>query len=453
MERKLEKVSTLFFLCINQAAFGITLEEAVLTALETNPSIGVDEATAKASDIEIDTARSGYFPTLDIVQSTAGYQYVRIKNKAAPLSIPFDGRSKEWVTNPTVILSQTIFDGLATPFAVERAQKEAEAAYSILGQTREQIAFSAVSAYVILLAQQRLLKLANENIKKHTDILEKVKKRVEGGISTIADVYQVQSRLEDAFIIRDRTIGLLEDAVSNFIAVIGFKPEDLESPLLPEEPLLGGIEAILSRASQSNPSVVVKKNNLKVAEAALDQTLSPFMPTVQVQLDSNAPIYNANGTEGRQSNFTAQVVLNYNLYSGGRDLAKRKAQTERVVAAKKKIDVARRNTLKVCRSAWAKYLSDRAQVHDSKHAVEVNTKLQRAYELQFELVSRPLLDLLDAYVSYYRSQNDHINAQADEDINHALLLASMGSLGSTFYPSENEVYSETSLPPENGQTE
>jgi adhesin transport system outer membrane protein len=452
MGRKLHETATLFFLCINQSAFGTSLQEAVLTALDTNPSIGADEANARASDIEVDTARAGYFPSLDIVQSTLGYQYVRIKNKAAPLSIPFDGHSTEWVTNPTVILSQTIFDGLATPFAVERARKEAEAAYSILGQTREQIAFSAVSAYITLLAQQRLLHLAKENIKKHQDILEKVKKRVEGGISTIADVYQVQSRLDDAFIIRDRTIGLLEDAISNFIAVVGFRPEELESPLLPNEPLSDGIEAILSRASQSNPSVVVEKNNLQIAEAALDQTLSPFMPTVQVQLDSNAPIYNANGTEGRQSNFTAQVVLNYNLYSGGRDLAKRKAQTERVVAAKKKIDAARRNALKICRSAWAKYLSDLAQVQDSKQAVEVNTKLQRSYELQFELVSRPLLDLLDAYVSYYRSQNDRINAQADADINHALLLASMGNLESTFHYRKNEAYSETSLPHKNEQT-
>jgi adhesin transport system outer membrane protein len=157
------------------------------------------------------------------------------------------------------------------------------------------------------------------------------------------------------------------------------------------------------------------------------------MPTVQVQLTSNAPVYNASGAEGRQSTYTAQVVVNYNLYSGGRDVDKRKAQTERVVAAKKRVDVARRTALKVCRTAWAKYMSDLEQIQDSEKAIEVNTKLQHSYELQFMLVSRPLLDLLDAYVSYYRSQNDHINAQADKNINHALILASMGSLECSIY--------------------
>jgi adhesin transport system outer membrane protein len=126
------------------------------------------------------------------------------------------------------------------------------------------------------------------------------------------------------------------------------------------------------------------------------------------------------------------LVLDYNLFSGGKDLSNRKAQLQRVVAAKKKVDAARRNAEKVCRSAWDTYISDQKQVKDSKVAVEVNIVLQRDYEIQFELVSRPLLDLLDAYVSYYRSKDALINAEADEDINHALLLATVGELIASF---------------------
>ena len=103
IKRKLIGATVLFFLLINKVALGTTLEEAVITALETNPSIGADEADARASDTDIDTARSAYFPSLDIVSSTVGYQYVRIKDKAAPLTIPFDGHSTQWTTNPTVV--------------------------------------------------------------------------------------------------------------------------------------------------------------------------------------------------------------------------------------------------------------------------------------------------------------------------------------------------------------
>jgi adhesin transport system outer membrane protein len=407
-----------------------TLQEAVITAIDTHPSIDMDRATAKADDIAIDAARAGYFPSLNIVSSSVGYQKYKINQKfEPPLSFPLKGSATHLITNPTVILSQTIFDGFATPFAVERAHKEAEAAYAILGQTREQVAYNAISAYVNLLSQQRLLKLAEDIIEKHLEILEKVKKRVTGGISTIADVYQVESRLDEAIVVKEKTKGQLAVAFANFIEAVGFRPDDvLESPHLPQEPILSDIECILTRVSQNNPAVIVEENNLKVAIATLDQTLSPFLPTIRAQLSANGPIRNLQGTSGRQSSYTAQLVLDYNLFSGGKDWSNLKAQQQRVLSSMKRVEVSKRNAAKVCRTAWGTYISDKHQIQQLIETVAVNEKLNRAYERQFSLVSRPLLDLLDAYVSYYRSKNDLINIEAEKNTNHALLLASMGEL-------------------------
>lgn len=430
MGKKFIEKLTLSLLFMNSAALGTTLHEAVITALETHPSIDMERATANADDIAIDAARSGYFPSLDIVASSVGYQKYKINNKLnPPLSFPEKGSATQVVSNPMVILSQTIFDGFATPYAVELAHKQAEAAYAILGKTQEQVAYNAISAYVNLLAQQRLLILAEEIIKKHREILEKVKKRVTAGISTIADVYQVESRLDQAIVVKEKTEGQLEVAFANFIEAVGFRPDDkLDDPFLPQEPILSDIECILTRVSQNNPAVIVEENNLKVAIATLDQTLSPFMPTIKAQLVANGPILNLQGTDGRQSSYTAQLVLDYNLFSGGKDWSNLKAQQQRVLSATKRVDVARRNAAKVSRTAWGTYVSDKKQIKELRASVEVNTKLNRAYELQFELISRPLLDLLDAYVSYYRSKNDLINAEAEKSNNHALLLASMGEL-------------------------
>ena len=368
------------------------------------------------------------------MESSAGYQKFQINEKLdPPLSFPQKGHATQFVTNPTVVLSQTVFDGFATYFAVERAEMQAAAAYAVVGQTIEQVAFDATSAFVNLRAQQRLLVLADEIIKKHQEILEKVKKRVTGGISTIADVYQVESRLEEAYVIKERTEGDLETAFANFIEVVGFRPEDeLAVPHMPQEPGVSNIECILTRVSQNNPRLLVETNNLKVAEAALDETLSPFLPTIRAQLVSNSPIINPTGIHGREKIYTAQLVLDYNLFHGGKNVGEVKAQQQRVISAKKRVDVTRRNTAKITRTAWAKYLSNIDQIQELIKTVAVNNKLQHAYELQFALVSRPLLDLLDAYVSYYRSKTELINAEAAKDTNHALLLASMGELKCAF---------------------
>lgn len=431
---------TIIFLFLHYAALGTTIEEAVITALETNPSIAVDQATAKAGDFQVDAARAGYLPSLNIVAASAGYQRFKINEKLdLPLSFPLKGSVTRFVTNPTVVLSQTIFDGFATPFAVEHAREQANAAYATLGQTREQIALNAISAYLNLLAQQQLLIVAEETIKKHQEILDKVKKRVTGGISTIADVYQVESRLDEAYVLKEKTEGQVEAAFADFIEVVGFRPDDeLETPVLPEGPILLGIECILTRAAQNNPAVIVAENNLKVAKAALDQTISPFMPTIRAQLLSSGPVYNLSGTHAKQSAHTAQLVLDYNLFSGGKDYATVKSQQQQVIAAIKRVEVARRKAAKISRGAWATYVSDTIQVQELVKTVEVNKKLQRAYELQFALVSRPLLDLLDAYVSYYRSKNDLINAEAGKDNNHATLLATMGELICSVAPDQQD---------------
>src|SRR6185437_2877398 len=106
-------------------------------------------------------------------------------------------------------------------------------------------------AYLNLRAQQRLLIVAVEAIKKHQEILEKVKKRVTGGISTIADVYQVESRLDEAYVLKEKIEGDLETAFADFIAAVGFRPEDeLETPCLPNDPLSAGLECVLTHVSQ-----------------------------------------------------------------------------------------------------------------------------------------------------------------------------------------------------------
>ncbi len=422
---------------LESKALATNVKEAVKSALLTNPTISADEAEVRASQWEVDSARAGYFPSVGISGGVGGYENIRFREKNSSVSGPLSTTVTRFVTTPSVTVTQTIFDGLATPYAVEYAHKVVQGAQSVLGQTSEQIALDAITAYANLRAQERLLNLADYNIQKHTNLLEKVKKRVQGGISTIADVYQVESRLKDAIVIKDRFEGQREEALASFIDVVGFRPEALEHPHIPEDLLSTNVEKILTTVSQANPGILLANARLEIQKAAFDQTLPPFLPTLRVEAGTNGPNLNPFGTRGKVTTHRAQLVLDYNLYSGGKNTAQRNAARERVVEAKKRLDVARRNAAKQARSAWGTFISAHKQTKDAKKAVEVDEKLEHAYLLQFELVALPLLNLVDAYVSYFRAKADQINAEAEEDIRHATLLALMGMLKSTFL-SDNE---------------
>jgi adhesin transport system outer membrane protein len=423
----LNEVLFIYFLFLT-TAYATSLDEAILIAIETNPTIGVDEANVKAADYEIDAARAKYFPSLTVAGS-GGRQYTKIDNKLSALSFPLKGHATRWVTNPVAVLRQTIFDGLATPFAVERAHQAEEVARSTLGQTTESIAYQAVSAYANVYAQTQLLAAANNNIEKHRDLLDKVTKRVKGGISTLADVYQVESRLQEALALKERTLGQLEVARADFLDVVGFFPDQLELPSLPNDNLFScNIDQLLGRVFLRNPGIVLAAAQEKEAEAEFDQTLPPFLPTIRAETLANAPVLNQSGTKGVENTYTVQLVGEYNLFRGGEDLAKRRAQRERVVAAKKQLAVARRTAEKQSRSAWETGVSAQAQTNELSTALKVDNELEHAYLIQFQLVARPLVDLLNAYVTTYRDESDFINAQAQEVTNLALLLASMGDL-------------------------
>jgi adhesin transport system outer membrane protein len=421
--------SFLSFVTLLQAT---TLKETVVVTLETHPSISAQEAASKATEFQIDAAMAGYFPTLDVFGSV-GRQYTRIVERLdPPLSFPLQGHATRNVANPVISFRQNIFDGMATPFAVEQAKALNQQALSTLGLTREQIAFQAVTAHANVYAQQALLEIYEDSIKKHEEILRQVKKRVEGGISTIADVDQVLSRLEQAKVIKERTEGELEAAIANYVSIADFHPQKLQTPNFPRDLYEESLDSILARVYNNNPNVLVSRTQLEVAEAQLDQTLTPFLPTIRVELNANDPILNPGGVKGRNGVYTAQVVGQYNLYSGGKDLANRQAQIEKVVQAKKLLDASWRNAKNQASSAYAKLLSSDQQVNELDVSVDVNRKLIREYELQFQLVSLPIPFLLDAYVSYYQSKADLINQEAQEVVNYALVLASMGELVAYF---------------------
>lgn len=414
-----------------------TLQEAVNVSLETNPRVEADEAALEASEYDVDAARSGFFPSVDALGGI-GRQKTKLNyQNDPPFSFAAQGSVKRNISTPSLRISQILFDGFSTIFTVDRAQELVKTAMATLGLTREQTAFDAITAFITLYTQQRRLELAENNIKKHEEILSKVERRVQGGISTKADVDQVKSRLQEALVLRDQVEEQLDVAIADFISVVGFEPEKLESPSFPRDLLSLTLGDIVAKAIKDNPAVSVASNRLKVAEAALNQTLSPFMPTIRLQLDADK-LKNNGGQKGNRKNQTAQIVGSYNLFSGGRDYYNRKAQMSRVVQAKKLLDSSRRDAEKGARSAWSRVISSDEQKTELMRSVEVNSTLEKEYELQFALVSRPLVDVLNAYISYYRSADDLINAEAQGDINYALLLGTVGNLVSYFEGMEKE---------------
>ena len=167
-------------------------------ALSSNPEILMQRAEQDVSTQKVAQAVGAYLPTLDL-RAGAGKEYVKQAYRENSLaSIDTRGSETKNRYDPSITLNQKIFDGLETPYEINKKRKELYQSTKNLEEAQLLIAFSVMDKYIAVRRFERLVKLAKENVKTHEGILVKIKKLVKGGKATSGDEKNVLSRLYDA---------------------------------------------------------------------------------------------------------------------------------------------------------------------------------------------------------------------------------------------------------------
>lgn len=120
-----------------------SLQEAIQQTINENPEIQSAKAERLAVEHEIDQAKSGYFPTIDI---NAGIGWEQSNNPTTRRR--GDGTVDHGREEAGIQLRQMVFDGLATPSEVNRQEARTNSrAYTVFGQS-EITALNGVEAYL-----------------------------------------------------------------------------------------------------------------------------------------------------------------------------------------------------------------------------------------------------------------------------------------------------------------
>ena len=125
---------------------------------------------------------------------------------------------------------------------------------------------------------------------------------------------QIEARLYDAKAAKDQIKGELDTSIARYIEIIGEPPSMLESPALPKGALKNSLEDAIHAALHDGPAVKSAEERVKVAEADLDITRSPWYPTLRGEIEARSE-HNLEGVQGREFSTSALVVGDWNLYS------------------------------------------------------------------------------------------------------------------------------------------
>ena len=410
-------------LVVITGAGAVTLEDSVRATLETNPEIGVVQANREAIDQELRQARALYLPSIDL-RGAAGPEYTD-----SPTTRNQRGDDTETLLRleSQITLSQLLFDGFATQSEIARQISRIDSAAFRVQEAAEFVALDAIEAHLEILRNQDLVELARENLAEHQRILGLVRELEGQGASSIADVRQSEARIAAAETSLATAIGNLRDAEALYISVVGMQPEVLEEPLVPVAAMPESRETAAAKAAVNSPTVLIANADIDVAKAELRGSRAGYYPRFDLELGAAAN-RNVDGVEGRDVAAQALLVLRYNLFRGGADIAREREAFARLSEARQALGQVQRDAEEEARIAYNALTTARARIESLRAAVEAQRATRDVYAQQFDLGQRSLLDLLDAENELFVARSNLTTAQYTEIFGVYRVLAVIGDL-------------------------
>jgi adhesin transport system outer membrane protein len=410
----------------SDAGLATSIEDSIQAALATNPDIGVVAADREAIDQELRQARAEYLPSIDI-RGGAGPEYT--DSPATRRGFEDDDDEETLLRlESQLTLTQMLFDGFATQSEVQRQTARIDSAARRVQETAEFVALDAVEAHLDVLRNQELVELARENLAQHRQILGQVALLERRGAGSLGDVRQAESRLAEAESSLALAIGNLRDATAFYRAVVGLPPEGLEGVAVPPvADLPESEEASAAVAAATNPTVLIANADVEVAEAELRGSRAGNYPNLDLELGASAG-RDIDGVDGRDISAQALLVLRYNLFRGGGDIAREREAFSRVKEAREAVRVARRDAEEEARVAFNALTTARARLVALNQGVEAQRATRDIYAQQFDLGQRGLLDLLDAENELFNDRSNLVTATYTELFAVYRVLAVVGTL-------------------------
>lgn len=418
------------------AAFGLilaagpvrseTLEDVVAQTLATSPDVQIDAARRQAADETVNQAVGSFLPRVDISEGR-GHQYVENTSVLQTYGKP----TGQLRYDRSLTLSQMLFDGGAAASEVGRNRARVASAAHRVASTSEQVALRAVEAYLEVLRNQELMTLTQDNLTVHQRTYDQIRLRAASGVGRKADQDQIEARLALAKSNLTAAEANLKVAEINYRLVVGARPSALAAPKAPDAKLIPETpEAAVPIGIENNPLLKSAKADIAAAIAQNSAARAPMFPRVDLELSGSRNTLQAPTDLGPQPDFnrSAMVRMRYNLFRGGADMA-RIAETRFQINEAE--EIARRTERQIeqsMRLSWNAYTSAAARMPFLNKHAEASQATREAYNKQFALGQRTLLDLLDAENEAFTAASNLLNGRFVELFSRYRVLADMGML-------------------------
>jgi adhesin transport system outer membrane protein len=397
-------------------AEAISLREAVKTALEANPEIGQAIANREATQFELRKALGLYLPQADLEARYGAQNFDSPFTRSTGTSDDVLARKEA-----NLIVSQLIFDGFWRRGQVEQQAAQVDSASHRVYERSELIALSIIRAYLDYGRLRRVIQLAEDNLRYHRKVLADVQKGVQEKTLSVADSQLAQQRVYSAEADLSQSREDLRAAAINFYKLTAIPLDGYEGAPLPPGSLPASLDDGIARARQNNPVIQIAEADLDAAYGVRKQANSELYPKLFGELRGRWGD-DLDGVFGREEDYRAELVVRWNLYRGGINIANKQEALRRIDEARFALDAAYRDVEETMRLAWNRKVTEAQVLSQLESSLSQLNLLVVSYQEQFKIGERTLLDLLN-------TTNNRFNTQvAVETARYAVLFADYGVL-------------------------
>jgi adhesin transport system outer membrane protein len=290
----------------------------------------------------------------------------------------------------------------------------------------ELIALDAAEAYIDVVRYLRLIAIADENLVAHRRIQANVEARFEGGRAGEGDLYQVRERVYAAEAARALFRQQYDEARGTFRKVIGIEPYNLRKPGRLRD-LPRSKDESLAVALRFNPTIEAAQHDREAARYAFDATAGAFLPTITLE---GRGLYGVNtGAQyGARNDVGGFVVASWDIFRGGQDAWRRAEMAERYNEETMRHARLQRDAFESIDRAWAARTITSERVAALTRQIAADRRVIAAYQKEYELGQRSLIDLLNAQNQLFNGLVQLESTLAVAVFADYQLLAAMGQL-------------------------
>ncbi len=261
----------------------ITFQEAIRIALDQNSNLKLAENAAALGEVDVKAARQQFLPDLQF-DARGSQNYGRNFDSGEGRVVNQTTQSASMGLSSGVVL----FNGFGNTATLKGAKFSLDASTRDLQRSRETIAFTVATQYLVLIQQREQLQVQRENLSAQAALEQQIQAYVDASARTVADLYQQQASVASAkleVVNGERSTQLAE---VNLMQTLQLDPRgtyEFEAPafgsLYPATTELD-LEHLLTRAYEQRADLVAGKARVDAAAQAVRVARSGFWPSVSL---------------------------------------------------------------------------------------------------------------------------------------------------------------------------